>query len=37
VDPESHCAIVTGGESGIGRACALALAFLLMIAKPTFW
>lgn len=23
---ESHCAIVTGGESGIGRACALALA-----------
>jgi glucose 1-dehydrogenase len=25
VDPESHCAIVTGGESGIGRACALAL------------
>jgi glucose 1-dehydrogenase len=26
VEPESHCAIVTGGESGIGRACALALA-----------
>jgi glucose 1-dehydrogenase len=26
VDPQSHCAIVTGGESGIGRACALALA-----------
>jgi glucose 1-dehydrogenase len=26
VEPESHCAVVTGGESGIGRACALALA-----------
>ena len=26
MEPESHCAIVTGGESGIGRACALALA-----------
>jgi len=26
VDSQSHCAIVTGGESGIGRACALALA-----------
>jgi glucose 1-dehydrogenase len=26
VEPQSHCAIVTGGESGIGRACALALA-----------
>ena len=26
MDSESHCAIVTGGESGIGRASALALA-----------
>lgn len=26
MEPESHCAIVSGGESGIGRACALALA-----------
>jgi glucose 1-dehydrogenase len=26
VEPESYCAIVTGGESGIGRACALAMA-----------
>ena len=26
MEPESHCAIVTGGESGIGRASALALA-----------
>jgi glucose 1-dehydrogenase len=25
VDPGKHCAVVTGGESGIGRACALAL------------
>lgn len=26
MDPQSHCAVVTGGESGIGKACALALA-----------
>jgi glucose 1-dehydrogenase len=25
VESEAHCAVVTGGESGIGRACALAL------------
>jgi glucose 1-dehydrogenase len=25
VDPATHCAVVTGGESGIGKACALAL------------
>ena len=26
MDRQSHCAIVTGGESGIGRACAVALS-----------
>ncbi|HEU4651670.1 MAG TPA: SDR family oxidoreductase [Croceibacterium sp.] len=26
MEPETHCAVVTGGESGIGRATALALA-----------
>ena len=25
MDPGKNCAVVTGGESGIGRACAVAL------------
>lgn len=37
MEPNAYCAVVTGGESGIGKACALALGHAGVPVALTYW